>query len=175
MGKDSTSNILYILGIIGSIMVVVNMIIHLAISLDVTLLNRGLLAGGYILVGVAFIALYRDFDNYIPLLVTIIWILQSFQPWVALFSLGTPNLVSMSMYLLVYLLMGYCIYLFREPIGSVATLVSILLIIWAFVQFAMRCIWLFVGFDSLLQLLGLVGMGIAFFFVLIYFYFALRS
>lgn len=175
MGKDSTSNILYILGIIGSIMLVVNMIIHLAISLDVTLINQGLMAGGYILVGVAFIALYRDFKNYIPLLVTIIWILMSFQPWVALFALGTPNLVSMSMYLLLFLLMGYCIYLFREPIESVATLVSIILIIWAFVQFGIRYLLLVGGLDPLLQQIWLALGGIVFFFTLIYFYFALRS
>ncbi|MFW9807709.1 MAG: hypothetical protein ACFFFK_13365 [Candidatus Thorarchaeota archaeon] len=175
MGKDSTSNYLYILGIIGSIMIVVNSIIHLAISLEVTLLNRFLFAGGYILVGLAFIALYRDFDNYIPLLVTILWILMSFQPWVVLFALGNPNLVSMSMYLILFLLMGYCIYLFREPIGSFATLVGIIVLIWALVQFGIRYIVLMGGLDTLLQQIWLALWGVVFFFVLIYFYFALRS
>jgi len=169
MGKDSISNILYILGIIGCIMVMANFIYYLALGLPVAFTI--LMVGGYILIAVAFIGFYRDFENYFPLLVTIMWILMAFQPWA--YWLGAQNLVSMGGYTIVFLLMGYSVYLFREPFGSFATLASIIFIIWGFVQFVLK--YLGGWSDPLLSAILATGFAFIYFIALIYFYLAMRN
>lgn len=180
MGKDSTSNILYILGIIGVLMVIVVtaynlMFLETLIAEGPTMINRLTLGGGFVLVGVGFIGLYRDYQSYIPLLVPIMWVLLqviglAINP---LFG-GGRNYVTMAMYTITFLLMGYSVYLFREPIGSFATLASIIFIIWGFGVFAVRAMDMTLT-DTLIFTIDLIGFLIVFVIALFYFILLWRS
>lgn len=156
-------------------MILVNLVYYFAFGVGVPyMIDRLLMSGGYVLVGVAFIALYRDFGSYIPLLVTIMWPLLQVVGLSVAPVLGTPNLVNMSMYLITFLLMGYSVYLFREPIGAFATLASIIFIIWGFGQFVVKSLHLGVS-DPTLDLVNWAGFALVFFIALVYFILAMRS
>ncbi|MFX1263424.1 MAG: hypothetical protein ACFFAZ_15190 [Promethearchaeota archaeon] len=180
MGKDSTSDILYILGLIGCIMVLVNTVIELqewtlaASFVAADLLNRFLMGGGFVLVGVGFIGIYRDSGSYVPLLVTVMWPLGQVVSILASSLTSDPNYVYLGMLLIVFLLMGYSVYLFREPIGSFATLASIVFIGWAFGQLIIRFLDP-TGTDLFNLQIYWSGQGIIFFIALVYFILAIRS
>jgi len=161
-------------------MVLVNTVIELqewALAASVVapdLLNRFLAGGGFVLVGVGFIGLYRDFGSYVPLLVTIMWPLLQVVGLLTSPIVGSPNYVYVSMILIVFLLMGYSVYLFREPIGSFAMLASIVFIVWAFGQLAIT----FLGMtwtDLFSAQIYWSGQAIVFFIALVYFILAMRS
>ncbi|MFW9816852.1 MAG: hypothetical protein ACFFEW_13050 [Candidatus Thorarchaeota archaeon] len=180
MGKDSTSNILYILGIIGAIMVIIDvayglMFIDTILAEGPSLIGRFLTGGGYVLVGVGFIGLYRDHQSYIPLTVPIMWVLvQVIGMAIGPLFGGGRNYVTMAMYTVTFLLMGYSVYLFREPIGSFATLASIIFIIWAFGLFAVRAMDLTMT-DPLIFMIDWSGFLVVFVIALIYFILLWRS
>ncbi len=192
MGKDSTNNILFVLAALGSLLVVIVFAFNwysLLFALPPNALIDWITVLALIFVAIGIIALYRETGSMIPLIaVILLFILQII---VILLQLGilfpllltildpsTANLYLTWMfwifYLVIFLAIGYSIWMTRDEIGIIATLTGIIFMIWG-------VLYLLVGFlgygqpVSIWTQIRFAGLILAYLCAFIYFLKALRS
>ena len=192
MGKDSLNNGLFALGAIGSLLVVIVFAFNLysllfALSTDPIIDWITILA--LILVAIAIIALYRETGSKLSLIAVILLLILQilvillqlnilFPLLLTILDPSTANLylswIFWIFYLIIFLVIGYSIWMTRDKIGIIATLTGIIFIIWGI-------LYLIIGFlgyglpASIWTQLRFTGLIIAYLFAFIYFLKALRS
>ncbi|MFW9864360.1 MAG: hypothetical protein ACFFEX_18065 [Candidatus Thorarchaeota archaeon] len=138
MGKDSTNNVLYLLGAIGSIMGLASGIYYIAFGTLVPGgIDRLLLGGGFILIGISLLGIYRTSGSYIAIIAMLWSILYQIIGTIIFGILGYNifNWILPSIYLF---LIGYIFYLTRDKIGIYATISGISFIIWSFANTVLK-------------------------------------
>ncbi len=192
MGKDSLNNGLFALGAIGSLLVVLvfafNLYSFLFALPPVTLIDWITILA-LILVAIAIIAFYRETGKAVPLIAVILLLVLQilvillqlnilFPLLLTILDPSTANLyltwIFRIFYLIIFLVIGYSIWITRDEIGVIATLSGIIFMIWG-------VLYLILGFladvlpSSIWTQLRMAGLIIVYLFAFIYFIKALRS
>ncbi|MFX0056149.1 MAG: hypothetical protein ACFFAX_10060 [Promethearchaeota archaeon] len=138
MSKDSTNNVLYLLGVIGSIMGFINGIYYIFFGEVVPGgIDRLLMGGGFVLIGIALLGIYRTYGSYIAVLATL-WSFIYQIVGTILFGILGVNVINWILGAIFAFLIGYSFYLTRDKIGIYATVSGIFFIIWAFVNVVLK-------------------------------------
>ncbi len=192
MGKDSISNSLFALAALGSLLVVIVFAFNwysFLFALPSIAIIDWITILALIFVAIGIIALYRETGSKIPLIAVILLLIL--QILVILLQLGilfpllltildasTANLylswIFWIFYLIIFLVIGYSIWMTRDEIGIIATLTGIIFMIWG-------VLYLLVGFlgygqpVSIWTQIRFAGLIIAYLLAFIYFLKALRS
>ncbi|MFX1300026.1 MAG: hypothetical protein ACFFAL_00775 [Promethearchaeota archaeon] len=192
MGNDSTSNALYAIGAIGSLIIAITFAYTLAIiliSLPYVAIFEWVLILAVIFVAISMIAIYRDVGSKIPLVPLIVLIVLEILATLMIFGLLFPILTTFLdyatadllinwlfwiLYLIAYVLMGYSIWMTRDQIGVMASISGVLFMIWGVVNLVLN--YMTFGFPpSLLDQIWLAGITIVYLVAFIYFIKAIRS
>lgn len=192
MRRDSTNNILFGIGAIGSLILVMTNAFNLYVLLFVlpfVPLTAWIIVIGSFLVIIGIIALYRETGNKLSLIAVILYFVLQVLAILIQLDILFPILLTVLdfataylmlnwlfwiFYLIIYLLFGYTIWTTREEIGIMATLTSIILMIWGVLNLVIQ----FIEYGlppSILTQLWMGGIVIVWLFAFIYFIMALRS
>ncbi|MFW9968151.1 MAG: hypothetical protein ACFFEA_13430 [Candidatus Thorarchaeota archaeon] len=138
MSKDSTNNVLYLLGVVGSIMAFINGIYYIAFGEVVPGgIDRLLMGGGFLLIGIALLGIYRTYGSYIAIL-AMLWSILYQIIGTILFGILGVNVINWILGAIFSFLVGYSFYLTRDKIGIYATVSGIFFIIWGFVNMVLK-------------------------------------
>ena len=190
MGNDSTSNTLYAIGAIGSLVLTIIFAYSLAvilIFLPSIAIFEWVLILAIIFVAFSMLAIYRDFRSKIPLVPLIVLILLEILETLLFLNLLFPFLLTFLdlatatllvnwlfwiLYLIAYLLIGFSIWMTRDQVGIIATISGIIFMIWG----AVNLLFNFISLPpSLWDQLWLAGVTVVYLFAFIYFIQAIRS
>lgn len=146
MGKDSTNNILFLLGAIGSILVVgiasYYLATHYGVPSDFAYYTEWINVFANILAALAIFAIYRETENYIPLIAAILAFVQVITAILLILGILVGGLELTWMIwiiaLITTLLIGFSFWITRDEIGSFAAIAGIIFMIWAFVRLVIR-------------------------------------
>jgi hypothetical protein len=192
MGNDSTSNALYAIGAIGSIIIAIIFAYTLAVILiflpSVAVLDWVLILA-VIFVALSMIAIYRDIGSKIPLVPLIVLIILEILATLILLNILFPFLTTFLdlatadllvnwlfwiLYLVAYVLIGYSIWMTRDQVGGIATISGIIFMIWGVANLLLN----FISFGlppSIWNQIWLAGITIVYLLAFIYFIKAIRS
>jgi hypothetical protein len=192
MGNDSTSNALYAIGAIGSLILTIIFAYTLAVVLlvlpSVAILEWVLILA-VIFVAFSMLAIYRDVGSKIPLVPLIVLLILEILITLELLGLLFPMLLTFLdaatatllvtwlfwlLYLIAYVLMGYSIWMTRDQVGGIASISGILFMIWGFANLLLRYISLGLP-PSIWDQIWIAGVTIVYLFAFIYFIKAIRS
>lgn len=192
MGKDSTNNILYGLGAIGSlILVMINayMLFAMLLSLFLSEIVRWTVVLGSILVVIGILALYRETGIKLLLIVVILYLVMEILVIMNLLGVlygilltfldySTANLMLNWLfwifYLIIYTIVGYAIWTTRDEIGIIAIPTGLLLMLWGIINLVLQ----YLGYGispSIWDQIWLTGLVIVWLFAFIYFIQAIRT
>lgn len=193
MGKDTTSNVLYALGAIGSILLVIvaaySLSTHFFVLPDYTFMLSWVNVLALILVGLAFLGIYRDIESFIPILTIIFFLIPAIISALGLLNILGPLILTLPdpvtaelaliwatwiIWIIAFLLAGYSVWMTREQIGGFATIAGIIFMIWGFIRFALRFLDYGLG-PSIYDQLWFVGTIIIYLIACVYFILAIRS
>ncbi|MHA2002902.1 MAG: hypothetical protein ACW975_02395 [Candidatus Thorarchaeota archaeon] len=157
MSKDTTSNVLYVLGVIGSILIVIIAAYYLAAQFIVlpeySYFTEWVVHIGLILLALAFLGIYRDIDSSVPILAMISFLTAAIISALALlnmfgsFFLSQPDPVAVELallwalqiiYLIAFILAGLSVWKTQEQIGGSAKVIAIIFMIWGFIRLVLR-------------------------------------
>ena len=139
MGKDSTNNILFLLGALSSILVIgiatYYLATHYMVLPDYTPITNCINVFGNILAALAIFAIYRETKNYIPLIAVILVFIQVIISSLQILGILVGGIeLTWAIWitaLITTLLIGYSFWMTREQIGSFAAITGIVFMIWA--------------------------------------------
>jgi len=192
MGKDSTNNILFGLGAIGTlILVMVNayMLYALLVFLPLFPFVGWVIVLGSISVVIGIIALFRETGIKLLIVAVILYLVLQilvimnllgvlFSILLTVLDYNTANLmlnwIFWIFYMIIYLVVGYAIWTTRDEIGIIATLTGIILMIWGVINLILQ----FIGYGispSIWDQIWLTGLVIVWLFAFIYFIMAIRN
>ena len=193
MGKDSTSNVLYILGALGSILLVIIAAYYLSTHFftlpDYTFITGWVNVLAVILVAFAFLGIYRDFGSIVPIIAMIFFLISQIIPTLALLNILGPFILTLPdpvtaelaliwasyiIWIIAFLLAGFSVYMSRGEVGGVATIAGIIFMIWGFIRFVLRYLDLGLG-PSIYDQLWFAGVIIIYIIAFVYFLLAMRS
>jgi hypothetical protein len=192
MGKDSINNVLFALGAIGCLILVIlfgyNLYSLLFAAPFLPILDWVAVLA-LVFVALAIVALYRETGSFIPLIAMILLLVLQILVALLLLDILFPLLLTVLdfatanlylswlfwiFYLIIYLILGYSIWMTRDEIGITATLAGILFMIWGFLNLVLQ--FLTYGLPpSILNQVWLVGVVLVYLFGFIYFIMALRE
>jgi hypothetical protein len=157
VSKDTTSNVLYVLGVIGSILIVIIAAYYLAAQFIVlpeySYFTEWVVHIGLILLALAFLGIYRDIDSSVPILAMISFLTAAIISALALlnmfgsFFLSQPDPVAVELallwalqiiYLIAFILAGLSVWKTQEQIGGSAKVIAIIFMIWGFIRLVLR-------------------------------------
>ena len=192
MGKDTTNNVLFALGAIGSLLIVIvfaiNLYSLLVAPLSVPFIDWITILA-LILVAIAIIGIYRETGRKIPLIAVILLLILQLLVILLQLNILFPLLLTFLdaatadlyltwifwiFYLIIYLVIGVSIWITRDEIGFIATITGIIFMIWS----VLYLIFGFLGYGSPLSLwtqLRFAGLIIVYLLAFIYFIQALRK
>ncbi|MFX1317831.1 MAG: hypothetical protein ACFE9D_10015 [Promethearchaeota archaeon] len=192
MGKDSTNNVLFALGAIGSLLVVIVFAFNLYSLLfavpSVPILEWVTILA-LILVAIAIIGISRETGRKIPLIAVILLLILQLLVILLEFNILFPLLLTFLdaatanlylswifwiFYLIIFLVIGFSIWITRDEIGIIATITGIIFMIWSVLYLIIG----FLGYESPLPIwtqLRFAGLIIVYLLAFIYFVQALRK
>jgi hypothetical protein len=182
MSQDTTSNVWYILGVIGSVLYVIAaaylLATHFMTLPDYILIMDWVANFGLILFALAFVGIYRDIDNFIPIFALIFFLIVAIIA--ALVRLGilvaelVPFWAIWIILIVAFLLAGFSVWKTQDQIGGFAKITAIIFIIWGFIQAVLRFLDYGLG-PSIYDQLLFAGTIIIYLIAFIYFIRAIRS
>lgn len=192
MGKDSTNNVLFALGAIGSLLVVIVFAFNLYSLLfavpSVPILEWVTILA-LILVAIAIIGISRETGRKIPLIAVILLLILQLLVILLEFNILFPLLLTFLdaatanlylswifwiFYLIIFLVIGFSIWITRDEIGIIATITGIIFMIWSVLYLIIG----FLGYESPLPIwtqLRFAGLIVVYLLAFIYFVQALRK
>jgi hypothetical protein len=193
MGKDSTNNVLFVLGAIGSLLLIIigaySLATHYMILPDYTDIFNWLNLLAIFLVVLAILAVYRELGGIIPILAMILFLIQAILSLLGLLNILYPFILSLPdpvtaelafiwatwiIWLLGFLLLGLSVWWRRDDVGGIATIAGILFMIWGVVRLILRFLDYGMG-ASIYDQMWFVGTIIIYLLAMIYFIMEMRS
>ncbi len=192
MGKDSTNNILFGLGAIGSlILVMINayMLYAMLLSLYISEIVSWTVVLGSILVVIGILALYRETGMKFLLIAVILYLVMEILVIMNLLGVlygilltfldyNTANLILNWLfwifYMIIYIIIGYAIWTTRDEISIIAAPTGLLIMIWGIINLVLQ----YLGYGispSVWDQIWLTGLVIVWLFAFIYFIMAMRN
>ena len=157
MGKDSTSNVLYALGVIGSILYAIiaayYLATHFIVLPDYSSFTEWVVFLGLILFALAFVGIYRDIDSFVPIIAMIFFLIAAMFSALVLLNILGPFLLTLPdpvaaelailwalriIYMIAFLFAGLSAWKTQEQIGGFAKVTAIILMIWGFIRLVLR-------------------------------------
>jgi hypothetical protein len=182
MGKDSANNILFLLGAISNIIVIgiaaYFLATHYLVLPDYILIANWINVLAIFLLALAVFAIYRETENYIPLIAMILTFITAIIGSLQLLGILVGGIeLTWAIWifsLITTLLIGFVFWMTREQIGSFAALTGIITMIWAIIRLILRVLDYGLG-PSIYDQLWFVGTIVISLFAAIYFILAYRS
>ncbi len=192
MGKDTLNNVLFALGAIGclilSILFFYNVYL-LIYALPPVLILDWVAVLALVFLVLAIFGLYRETGNFLPLIAAILLLVLQILVALILLDILFPLLLTVLdfatanlylswlfwiFYLIIYVVLGYTIWLTRDDIGLIAMITGILFMIWGFVNLIIQ----FMNYGlppSIWIQAWSMGVAIVYLFGFLYFVIALRK